>query len=94
MGLIRANNAYVQINSVDLSAWVTNVTVDLKGYSLIDVTAMGAAGKAWASDRISDVTVTIDFLWDDGATGPWKTLEALWDSDAYFDIYVDLPKSV
>lgn len=90
MSLIRANQAYVQIKAVDLSSWVTKLDLNLKGYSLVDVTAMGDTGKKWASDRLSEVSMNVDFLWDDGAVGPWRLLETLWDSDAYFDIYVDL----
>ena len=90
MSLIQANKAYVQINAVDLSAWVTRLDVNLKGYSLVDVTAMGDLGRTWVADRISEVTMTMDFLYDNDAAGPWRTLEVLWDSNAYFDIYVDL----
>lgn len=85
MTIIKGNNAYVNINSKDLSAYVTNVTLDLKGKSLVDVTAMGAAGKAWASDELNDVSFTVDFLFDDtGTIGSWAVLEALWDGDAAF----------
>lgn len=85
MTIIKGNNAYVNINSKDLSAYVTGVDLDLKGKSLIEVTAMGAAGRAWASDELNDVSFTVDFLFDDTATtGPWAVLEALWDADAAF----------
>jgi len=82
MALKVGSNCYLYLNSVDLSAYITGASADLKGKTLVDVTAMGAAAKAWASDEISDISFTIDFLFDDtAAVGPWVQLELMWDKN-------------
>lgn len=62
----------------DLSAYVTRVRMSLKGKGLIDVTAGGALGHAWASDELEDGSVVIDFLFDPtDDTGPFDALQSL-----------------
>lgn len=58
----------------DLSAYVTSLTFDLKGKTLVDVTAMSDSGKTWASDELEDCTFTVDFLYDSGSDTVWDTL--------------------
>lgn len=80
MGLKVGSNCYLYLNSKDLSTYITGCTIDLKGKTLVDVTAMGASHKAWASDEMGDLTFTIDFLFDDTTTsGPWIVLDTMWD---------------
>lgn len=82
MALKVGSNCYLFLNSVDLSAYVTGGSLDLKGKTLVDVTAMGASHRAWASDELGDISFTIDFLFDDtAAVGPWIQLELMWDKN-------------
>jgi len=80
MGLKAGNNCYLYLDSVDLSAYITGCDIELKGKTLVEVTAMGASHRARASDELGDISFTVDFLFDDTATvGPWAKLEAMWD---------------
>ena len=82
MALKVGSNCYLYLNLTDLSAYVTGGSLDLKGKTLVDVTAMGASHRAWASDELGDVSFTLDFLFDDtGAVGPWIQLELMWDKN-------------
>ena len=82
MALKVGNNCYLYLNSVDLSAYITGGSIDLKGKTLVDVTAMGASHKAWASDELGDISFTLDFLFDDTAvSGSWVILEGMWDKN-------------
>lgn len=60
-----------------LTSYVTKISMALKGHALVDVTAMGASGHAWAPDELEDVTFTVDFLYDDGTNTVWATLNSL-----------------
>lgn len=88
MALVVGNKAVVTLNDIALSLYVTHISIDLKGKTLIDITAMGATGKAWASDKLNDVSFTIDFLFDKEALGSWAVLEQLWDSDVAFNFVI------
>lgn len=58
-----------------LSEWVTKISGNFKGHSLIDVTTMGAAGHQWAPDELEDNSFTVDFMWDKASDGPYDVLK-------------------
>lgn len=68
-------NASVTVNSVDLSAYVTNVVVD-RQKDPVETTAMGATGHTFVGGLQSD-TVTINFNQDFAATKVNATLTGL-----------------
>jgi len=77
MGLKSGKNVHLTVCGQDLSAYVTKLTMSLKGKALVDVTAMGDAGHTWASDELEDGNFSVDFLYDDTATtGPWAALNS------------------
>ena len=62
----------------DVSAFVTKVTLSLKGKGLVDVTTMGSSGHQWASDELEDCNFSVDFLFDPTATtGIFAVLKSL-----------------
>ena len=68
-------DAYVLINSVNLSAWVKQVTLDLPA-DAVDVTTMGATQKV-NLPGLKDFSCQITFLQDFAAGGPHATLAPL-----------------
>lgn len=62
MATLVLNNAYVSINSVDLSDHVRQVTVNYQA-ELLDETAMGATTRA-RKGGLKDWSMTIEFLQD------------------------------
>lgn len=68
-------NASVTVNSVDLSAYVTNVVVD-RQVDPIETTSMGATGHTFTAGLQSS-TVTINFNQDFAATKVNATLTGL-----------------
>ena len=62
----------------DVSAFITKMTLTLKGKGLVDVTTMGASGHKWASDELEDCGFSVDFLFDPTATtGIFAVLKSL-----------------
>lgn len=57
-----------------LSAYVTKLSLSLKGKALVDVTAMGDSGHTWASDELEDGSFSVDFLYDSASNTVWDTL--------------------
>ena len=68
-------NASVTVNSVDLSAYVTNVVVD-RQVDPVETTSMGSTGHTFAAGLQSS-TVTINFNQDFAATKVNATLTGL-----------------
>lgn len=68
------SDARVEVNSVDLSDWVTGVTLPLQ-FDALDDTAMGDTARSRIRG-LGDSTVKIDFQQDFAAGGPDSTIAA------------------
>jgi hypothetical protein len=79
MAVFLNNNVGVKINSVDLSAYVTSVTLN-RSFDELEVTAMGDSGHKFVKG-LEASSITIDFL-NDTATGTvLPTLQAAWGTN-------------
>ena len=66
MAIFLNNTASVTFNSVDLSAYVTAVTIN-QAFDELEVTAMGDTAHKFAKG-LEASTITLDFLNDNAAT--------------------------
>jgi hypothetical protein len=69
----------VKINSVDLSAYVTSVTLN-RTFDELEVTAMGDGGHKFVKG-LEAATVTIDLNNDTAATTVLPTLQSAWGTN-------------
>jgi hypothetical protein len=79
MAIYLSNGAVVTLNSVDLSAVVTGVTIN-RSFDELEVTAMGDSAHKFVKG-LEASTITIDFLNDNAASGASSvraTLQAAW----------------
>jgi hypothetical protein len=79
MAIYLSNGAVVTLNSVDLSAVVTGVTIN-RSFDELEVTAMGDSAHKFVKG-LEASTITIDFLNDNAASGANSvraTLQAAW----------------
>ena len=74
MAIFLNNTAVVTFNSVDLSAYVTAVTIN-QAFDELEVTAMGDTAHKFAKG-LEASTITLDFLNDNAATTVIPTLRA------------------
>ena len=74
MAIFLNNTASVTFNSVDLSAYVTSVTIN-QSFDELEVTAMGDSAHKFAKG-LEASTITLDFLNDNAATTVIPTLRA------------------
>jgi hypothetical protein len=74
MAVFLNNGVSVTFNSVDLSAYVTSVTVN-QSFDELEVTAMGDNSHKFAKG-LEASTITLDFLNDNAATTVIPTLRA------------------
>ena len=74
MAIFLNNGVSVTFNSVDLSAYVTSVTVN-QSFDELEVTAMGDTAHKFAKG-LEASTITLDFLNDNAATTVIPTLRA------------------
>jgi hypothetical protein len=74
MAIFLNNTAVVTFNSVDLSAYVTAVTIN-QAFEELTVTAMGDTAQKYAKG-LETSTITLDFLNDNAATTVIPTLRA------------------
>jgi hypothetical protein len=79
MAVFLNNNVGVKINSVDLSAYVTSVTLN-RTFDELEVTAMGDSGHKFVKG-LEAATVTIDLNNDTAATTVLPTLQAAWGTN-------------
>jgi hypothetical protein len=79
MAVFMNNNVGVKINSVDLSAYVTSVTLN-RTFDELEVTAMGDSGHKFVKG-LEAATVTIDLNNDTAATTVLPTLQAAWGTN-------------
>jgi hypothetical protein len=78
MSVYLANTGILTVNAVDLSALVTNVTIN-RSFDELEVTALGDSGHRFVKG-LEASSITIDFL-NDEATG--KTLQTLNSSSVW-----------
>ena len=74
MAIFLNNTAVVTFNSVDLSAYVTSVTIN-QSFDELEVTAMGDTAHKFTKG-LEASTITLDFLNDNAATTVIPTLRA------------------
>jgi len=74
MAIFLNNTASVTFNSVDLSAYVTSVTIN-QSFDELEITAMGDTAHKFAKG-LEASTITLDFLNDNAATTVIPTLRA------------------
>ena len=74
MAIFLNNTASVVFNSVDLSAYVTSVTIN-QSFDELEVTAMGDTAHKFAKG-LEASTITLDFLNDNAAATVIPTLRA------------------
>ena len=74
MAIFLNNTASVTFNSVDLSAYVTSVTIN-QSFDELEVTAMGDSAHKFTKG-LEASTITLDFLNDNAATTVIPTLRA------------------
>jgi len=79
MAVFLNNNVGVKINSVDLSAYVTSVTLN-RSFDELEVTAMGDGGHKFVKG-LEASSVTIDFLNDTATATVLPTLQAAWGTN-------------
>lgn len=74
MGTLAFTDARVEVNSVDLSDWVTSVTLPDE-YDALEDTAMGDVARSRIAG-LGDSTIQINFNQDFAAGGPDATIAA------------------
>ena len=79
MAVFLNNNVGVKINSVDLSAYVTSVTLN-RTFDELEVTAMGDLGHKFVKG-LEAATVTIDLNNDTATSTVVPTLQAAWGTN-------------
>ena len=79
MAVFLNNNVGVKINSVDLSAYVTSVTLN-RTFDELEVTAMGDSGHKFVKG-LEAATVTIDLNNDTATSTVLPTLQAAWGTN-------------
>jgi hypothetical protein len=79
MAVFLNNNVGVKINSVDLSAYVTSVTLN-RSFDELEVTAMGDGGHKFVKG-LEASSITIDFLNDTATATVLPTLQAAWGTN-------------
>ena len=79
MAVFLNNNVGVKINSVDLSAYVTSVTLN-RTFDELEVTAMGDSGHKFVKG-LEAATVTIDLNNDTATSTVVPTLQAAWGTN-------------
>jgi hypothetical protein len=79
MAVFLNNKVGLKINSVDLSAYVTSVTLN-RSFDELEVTAMGDSGHKFVKG-LEAASITIDLLNDTAATTVLPTLQAAWGTN-------------
>jgi hypothetical protein len=79
MAVFLNNNVGVKINSVDLSAYVTSVTLN-RTFDELEVTSMGDSGHKFVKG-LEAASVTIDLNNDTASSTVLPTLQAAWGTN-------------
>lgn len=75
MAVYLNNNAKVTVNSVDISQWVSSVTLN-RAFDEVEITAMGDLGHKYAAG-LEASSITIEFFNDFATSGSMATIDAL-----------------
>ena len=75
MAKVVLTNASVTIGGVDLSTWVTSVTLDTK-YDILETTAMNSTAKTRIAG-LADNSITVEFLQDFATSAVEQTIYPL-----------------
>ena len=75
MAKVVLTNASVTVGGVDMSAWVTSVTLDTK-YDILETTAMNSTAKTRIAG-LADNSVTLEFLQDFATSAVEQTIYPL-----------------
>jgi hypothetical protein len=92
MAVFLNNKVGLKINSVDLSAYVTSVTLN-RSFDELEVTAMGDGGHKFVKG-LEAASITIDLLNDTAATTVLPTLQAAWGTNVPVVLVQDKVASV
>jgi hypothetical protein len=92
MAVFLNNKVGLKINSVDLSAYVTSVTLN-RSFDELEVTAMGDGGHKFVKG-LEAASITIDLLNDTAATTVLPTLQAAWGTNVTVVLVQDKVGSV
>jgi hypothetical protein len=80
-------NAFIQVNSVNLSDHCSSVTVESSAEE-IDLTAFTSAGYREFAQGFKDATITATFFQDYASASVHQTLQPLYDAGGTFTVYV------
>ena len=76
MAVFLSNGAVVTLNSVDVSTFVTGVTIN-RSFDELEITAMGDSAHKFVKG-LEASTITLDLLNDNAAAGVTATLASAW----------------
>lgn len=77
--------------SIDLSAYVTNFTLN-RSVDSLEVTAMGDTGRRYVAG-LQNNSITVDLINDDATSAVLQTLNTLFATNAYFKCALDKSSS-
>lgn len=75
MAITLNNGVVLTVNSVDLSDFVSSITLN-RNFDELEITAMGDTGRKYVAG-LEASSITIDFFNDNGASGVLQTLNTL-----------------
>ena len=79
MAVYLANKGILTVNAVDLSALVTNITIN-RSFDELEVTALGDGGHRYIKG-LEASSITIDFLNDSATSKTLQTLNSQWGNN-------------
>jgi hypothetical protein len=79
MAVYLANKGILTVNAVDLSALVTNITIN-RSFDELEVTALGDGGHRYIKG-LEASSITIDFLNDSASSKTLQTLNSQWGNN-------------
>lgn len=79
MAVYLANKGILTVNAVDLSALVTNITIN-RSFDELEVTALGDGGHRYIKG-LEASSITIDFLNDSDSSKTLQTLNSQWGNN-------------
>jgi hypothetical protein len=79
MAVYLANKGILTVNAVDLSALVTNITIN-RSFDELEVTTLGDSGHRYIKG-LEASSITIDFLNDSDSSKTLQTLNSQWGNN-------------
>jgi len=79
MAVYLANKGILTVNAVDLSALVTNITIN-RSFDELEVTTLGDSGHRYIKG-LEASSITIDFLNDSATSKTLQTLNSQWGNN-------------